>query len=659
MLRPYSPRTAGHKAFTEPKGSSLRKGLLIVGLPLMAILALVSPTDIYSTFPNGGLRQLAVNCVHNIYALNAQMALDLPRPPTVSAGLEIPSYISICKEWVQRGTGVEEALYTVEDDTVCMDWSSPHERLLEIISSSILDRVNGKSRYRHDCFKSRQWDEAVTGMDRTTIQQMIPVARMDPNLLYVSVDEIRAQCKVCLANFEPYVEKNQFKAYASHQCLSFPQEWEGATWPSALKVSPGLAGDAVVLPEDPISPNVVPLSTVYKQVRSRLGYVAKIFSNVTDSPPMEHDSGVVIYIDPTSKSVAKEVYVVYFPELVTSITVLSSPLCATAVLATGEKCLTYANDLVAYFKSIYPGLKTSGYEGSAGIQFQMVASTAGAFSRMILTKKLICPPATPTCLFPGMSKYQDEEAGFNTTAVIMECRQPIIGSSDCGKATAFFVNVGHGQRVTVELVGVVNNIIKPPSVDAPLSSDNNKAAEHFQWVMEDNWSDEGYLKSQQPTTKMSRSQASARLDANILEGIEQWNLPSTELNPNAYIPSLEVPLSMEHILSAKVAEVPINVNYGIRETTKRVMEELGLDVDLGFAKRALTESDPTAQKKLRDASHSRIAQFVKIAKAKQYEVSLSYDFIEVWCRILDYIFTMLCRPLTFTGPSARMPLEEI
>jgi len=351
---------------------------------------------------------------------------------------------------------------------------------------------------------------------------------------------------------------------------------------------------------------------------------------------MEHDSGVVIYIDPTSKSVAKEVYVVYFPELVTSITVLSSPLCATAVLATAEKCLTYANDLVAYFKSIYPGLKTSGYEGSAGIQFQMVASTAGAFSRMILTKKLICPPATPTCLFPGMSKYQDEEAGFNTTAVIMECRQPIIGSSDCGKATAFFFNVGHGQRVTVELVGVVNNVIKPPSVDVPLSSDNNKAAEHFQWVMEDNWSDEGYLKSQQPTTKMSRSQASARLDANILEGIEQWNLPSTELNPNAYIPSLEVPLSMEHILSAKVAEVPINVNYGIRETTKRVMEELGLDVDLGFAKRALTESDPTAQKKLRDASHSRIAQFVKIAKAKQYEDASRGDLtpgmeMEIYC----------------------------
>ena len=420
MLRPYSSRTAGHKAFTEPKGSSLRKGLLIVGLPLMAILALVSPTDIYNTFANGGLRQLAVNCVHNIYALNAQMALDLPRPPTVSAGLEIPSYISICKERVQRGTGVEEALYTVEDDTVCMDWSSPHERLLEIISSSILDRVNGKSRYRHDCYRTRQFDEAVIGMDRTTIQQVIPVARMDPHITMISSDDMKAQCKVCLANFEPEVEKAQFKAITSHHCFGFPQKWEGSTWDQSVTMTIA-AGKTIVVPEEPVPPNVVPLSVVFKQVRNRLGYAAKIFSNVTDAPPQEHISGVVIYLDPTSKGVAKELYAPFFPAKVTSISVLSSPLCATAILATGQECLQYARDLVEYFKTIYPDLHHSGFHGLQGIQYQMVASTAGAFSRMILAKKLICPPATPSCLFPGMSKMIDLEAGFDTSAVIMEC----------------------------------------------------------------------------------------------------------------------------------------------------------------------------------------------------------------------------------------------
>ena len=178
MLRPYSAHAAP-EAQADPKGKSSRKALVILGLPLMVILGLVSPSD----FSTGGLRKLAVNCVHNIYALDKQMALDMPNPPHITANLEIPSYIAICKEWVQRGVGVEEALYTTEDDSVCMDWTSPHERLLEIISSSILDRVNGKSRYRHDCARTRKYDEAVIGMDRTTIQQMMPVARMDPNLV--------------------------------------------------------------------------------------------------------------------------------------------------------------------------------------------------------------------------------------------------------------------------------------------------------------------------------------------------------------------------------------------------------------------------------------------------------------------------------------------
>ena len=619
MLRPYSVRAAP-KAQAELKGKRIRKALLLLGLPLMVILGLLSPNDFLQT-TSGGLRKLAVNCVHNIYALDKQMALDLPRPPTVTASLEIPSYISICKEWVQRGTGVEEALYTVEDDTVCMDWSSPHERLLEIFSSSILDRVNGKSRYRHDCYKSRQWDEAVTGMDRTTIQQMIPVARMDPNLLLVSEADMRAQCKVCLANFEPYVEKNQFKSYASHQCFSFPQEWEGETWSKHLKTTTGIAGHAIVLPEDPVLPNVVPLSTVYKQIRNRLGYVAKIFSNVTDAPPEEHNSGVVIFIDPTSKAIGKEIYPKFFPDVVTSITVLSSPLCATAVLATGPECMSYAEELVAYFKTLYPGLTKTGFDGSAGVQFQMAASSAGAFSRMILAKKLICPPATPTCLFPGMSKYQDEEAGFNTTAVIMECSH----HSDCGKATAFFSNVGHGQRVTLERVDVISDVKKPASVAAPMSSDLGKAAEQFQWVMEDKWADEGYLTSQVPKTKLTRSAATAMADAALLDSIEVWNLPTTEANPNAYVPEIEVRITLEHIQTAvgHSPKSPINSNYGIRGTLRRVSQEMGLDCDreLSFAKRALTPAVSDKQKKLRDESQDRIQHFVQKAKAIQYAVS--------------------------------------
>ena len=93
MLRPYIAPSASSKAQNELTGKNQRRTLLILGLPLMVILGLVSPNDFYQALPNGGLRKLAVKCVHNIYALDKQMALDLPRPPTVTASLEIPSYI--------------------------------------------------------------------------------------------------------------------------------------------------------------------------------------------------------------------------------------------------------------------------------------------------------------------------------------------------------------------------------------------------------------------------------------------------------------------------------------------------------------------------------------------------------------------------------------
>ena len=616
MLRPYSSSLEVPNRFDQ-KGKDQRKALVIIGVPLMVILGLISPADLYNALPNSGLRKLAVNCVHNIYASSKQVALDMPSPPSITATLEIPSYITICKEWVQRGAGTEEALYTVEDDSVCMDWTSPHERLLEIVSSSILDRVNGKSRYRHDCYRTRQWDEAVTGMDRTTIQQMIPVARMEPNVNMVSEIDLKAQCKVCLANFEPDVEKYQFKAMASHHCFGFPKVWEGSDWHDNVALT--FTGNAVILPEDPAKPNVVPLSTVYKQFRNRLGYVAKIFSNVTDVPPLESESGVVIFLDPSSKGVVKEIYPTYFPATVTSITVLTSPLCATALLATGQQCADYAESLVDYFKTLYPDLKRTGFHGLRGIQYQMSASSAGSFSRMILAKKLICPPATPTCLFPAMSKMIDPEAGFDTSATLMECK----GGGDCGKAISFFMNVGHGKRVTLEVVDVPPDVNKLPGnqVVWPLTSTGVKAAAPFKYVKSSGWADEGYSTSKLPKVKMSRSVAASTPDANVLAAIAKWGLPTTDQNPNAYVPPLEVPVDMVYVQARMVDNLPINLNYGIRKTDSRVMDEMGLDgdKDLGFTKRALTPSVAKIQKKLKRASQDRIELFVIKAKAVQLD----------------------------------------
>mmetsp|Transcript_29650 Transcript_29650/g.44928 ORF Transcript_29650/g.44928 Transcript_29650/m.44928 type:complete len:393 (+) Transcript_29650:551-1729(+) len=337
-------------------------------------------------------------------------------------------------------------MYTQEDDTVCMDWSSPHYRVLEIVASSILDRLNGYSRYRHDCYRSRTWDEAVMGYDRTTVQQILPVARMGPNHDLMNVSEAVTQCKICLDNYDTVGEERRVKTFAYHHCFAWPEAWEEHNWSPAFEAG-GLYGQKVVLPHNATKPNTVPLTSVFPQIRRRLNHAAKIFANVTHAPPLETDSGVIIWLDAGTTAIPLDAYINYFPASPTSITVLSSPLCAAALFPTGEKCYQYAESLVDYFKVAYPGLSNTGFGGLSGVQFQMSTSSAGSWSRMIRAKTLICPPTSPNCLFPAASKDYDEKAGLDTHAYVLD-----IESS--GKAIEFFNLVGHWDRVTVEQLNI-------------------------------------------------------------------------------------------------------------------------------------------------------------------------------------------------------------
>ena len=631
MLRPYGRRN--ERPFGTSDGmmsarSKIRRRIALMVVPLMVVFALISPRDMYEAIPQRGLRRLALKCVHNVYASTVKMALDMPRPPTVTHNVEVPSYIAICNEWIRRGAqGTTEPIHTVEDDTPCLDWTSPHYRLLEIFSSSMLDRVNGFSRYRHDCYRSRQWDEAVTGMDRTTVQQMLPVARLDPNEELVTADQMKQQCKVCLMQFHSSKEATRVKSFATHHCFGWPESWTGHDY--TVSTTPGTRGDVVTLPESPAVPNVVPLSAIATPVRSRLGYVAKIFSNITDAPPDEHRSGVVIYLDPTSYGIAKEIYPNYFPASVTSITVLTSPLCATAYLRSGQKCSTYAEELVDYFKLQYNQLTNTGYKGLSGIKFQMAASTAGAFSRMILAKKLICPPHSMTCLFPAMAKLVDPEANFDTSATILE-------SSDWGAAIDFFTVVGHENRVVVERLpdtDIPAIVPKPTSLEQLYTTTNEKVAPEFNLV---NWDldDEGFLPGQNPAAPMSRSDAALMSDADVLAATS--DVPSNRGNPNVYTPVVEEVPDEAYAQSRAAIKKPINLNYGIPNSDIRATDEMGVDTELGFSVRAMTPELHAAQIAERSASQQRITGNAQIAKAKQLAEATNGNFppsmeMEVYC----------------------------
>lgn len=614
MLRPY--RSSEQHVYVKPFNVDRKKRVMFVfGLPLVMFVALIGlGSDLKSFMPSssGGMRNLMVQCIHNLYAENSQMAIDTPKPPQVSAASEVPSGMAICQEWIRReAQNTFQPLYTQEDDSNCLDWTAPHYRVLEILASSILDRVNGLSRYRHDCYRSRVWDEAVTGMDRTTVQQLLPVARMTPNQDYFNTSEFKTQCKVCLDQFDPTIEKSRVKAASYHHCFTWPSSIETHNYTDEILTEPGgLYGEKIVIPYNISRPNVSPISSVWKQIRNRLGYVAKIFSNVTDSPPDEHNTGVVIYIDPTSTGIAKEIYPNYFPADVTSITVLASNLCATAYLPTGQQCVTYAESLVSHFRTLYPTLTNTGFGGLSGIRFQMTPSSAGSWSRMIRAKLLICPPTSPNCLIPAGSKLIDPLAGFNTSSFVLE-------TVDSGKAIDFFNMVGHGDRATIErlLPADVPASVPKPDIPQQLTSTGEAVAEEFTAVNQD-LDSEGYSSGSAPEPALSQSEAAATSDADVYAEAAA-SLPTNAENPNIYFPETEEVPSLEYINAKIAAGEPVNLNYSEQNTTKRATDEMVLDKDFGMTTRAYDSAVASEQTALRIASEKRIKLEGQAAKAEE------------------------------------------
>lgn len=123
----------------------------------------------------------------------------------------------------------------------------------------------------------------------------------------------------------------------------------------------------------------------------------------SEKPPHEEESGVVYWLDPTTLGLNYEDVLAEIPniESVTSISILAGPLCISAILPTGQVCYDYGVGLKRYLASQLPRLSIIGYNGEHGVTFRIVTSTATAMSRMILSRILVCPPRSPSCLFPA------------------------------------------------------------------------------------------------------------------------------------------------------------------------------------------------------------------------------------------------------------------
>lgn len=98
MLRPYrsSEERVHAKSFNVDRK---RRVAFVVGLPLVMFVAMLGlNSDMKSFMPtSGGMRNLMIQCIHNVYAESSQMAIDTPKPPAVNANSEVPSGMAICQ----------------------------------------------------------------------------------------------------------------------------------------------------------------------------------------------------------------------------------------------------------------------------------------------------------------------------------------------------------------------------------------------------------------------------------------------------------------------------------------------------------------------------------------------------------------------------------
>lgn len=449
----------GHRSVVGVGGIKIsRKVAFATAYGLLGVLALVgSDISLGSVSMLARQLNLATECIDNIYVESAEDAVLMPPVPEEGL-LHVPTSIAMCYEWIRRDAlsiedGIMQRINIFEHRDVCLDWSAPHYNMMEIIASSILNTVLTRVRYRHACPDHREYEEAMRGYDWSTVQTVFQEPAMAVNQDLVLPQRFKDVCKACLEGYDKDTENYRVKSRSFGHCFALPED--STMYNTPLTLSEVTENTVLPLPSQPnLEGNIAPISAIADVLRTRLWHSAAEWNNVTDHPPNEFFKGTVILIDTGSYAVDPSVYMDFIAPDTDSISIISGPLCYTANLPTGEKCMEYGNSLKDYFTNQFPP-PDNGVEGGPVVDFQISASTAGTYSRAILAKDLICPPATVSCLLPAMGKKSP------TKAQIMECTPPCPGTS-----APFFDKVGTNDGIT-ECILLPSGKVPPPLVTDP------------------------------------------------------------------------------------------------------------------------------------------------------------------------------------------------
>jgi len=332
-----------------------------------------------------------------------------------------PSHISLCKELIKRNNDSESkeedsvtptnpflnkiqtnGVFEVhESEDICTDWERPHSSLMRIISSSIIAYVGGRFNlsYKHGCHSSIPFGSELE-FDVTTVQQIFPQNPMPLNENIVSLGEVVFDlCQNCMNEHSNLGDlPSEDNREDTHHCFLFPNKGEAHT--GSVQDEESYSTTEEVLDEGGHIVNTA-LEAVLPLVRNRLYHASIDWSPRAHIPSHDPKSGAVIYIDATqSLPIPFHFFHPRIPSHVTHVSIISSPACVTSKIGSKD-CYTYAFQLQQYLQNKYLGIDVS---------LDLMSSTAAAYSRMILSHTLICPPGTITCLFPALAREITKES---------------------------------------------------------------------------------------------------------------------------------------------------------------------------------------------------------------------------------------------------------
>jgi hypothetical protein len=326
-----------------------------------------------------------------------------------------------------------------EDEQTCTNWKNPHQSLMNIIASSIVSFVGVRFglEYYHDCHHTVLFNNHGGGSDEdssfdvTTIQQIFPSLSMPINEHVLALGEVvHNLCSSCIHEYQTSLEQNENDSsssssssslYSTHHCLLFPYipdahldyVREQAVDTDGQEQLQMVSQQELLDSQGHIIHTALEAALPY--INNRLSHAALDWAYKSVIPERDPSGGAVVYLDAMSSlPIPFHLYQQYLPQDAVHVSILSGPECAIATFPTTSTttsnsesksipCLQYGLELQEYLQTFYSTKKVN-------VSFDLISSTAAAYSRMILTKTLLCPPGTTTCLLPALAKDKTKDA---------------------------------------------------------------------------------------------------------------------------------------------------------------------------------------------------------------------------------------------------------